>query len=199
MNEIFKKLCEDHERTVDEIRSEYIIDLNGTQAAIRAGYSESKTPVGFYVYFLINPITNRIFYIGKGSGGRVYSHAKNAIKNIGNPYNIKEIKSIIDAGENVKEFILENNLDEDVSLSIEKNLIFLLKNTGLSNISNGVVSSKDACRAKAKILLNEIIGYNDWIETAGNDVLGMARRIFGSTEKAYNFVYNGLKESSYGR
>lgn len=33
----------------------------------------------YYVYALVNPLDNRIFYIGKGSGNRVFMHATDAL------------------------------------------------------------------------------------------------------------------------
>ena len=33
----------------------------------------------YYVYCLVDPRTNRIFYIGKGSGNRIFNHANDAL------------------------------------------------------------------------------------------------------------------------
>ncbi len=64
---------------------EYLIDLNGTQAAIRAGYSVKTPPKGkYYTYALVCGIRGDVFYIGKGKGARVYSHQKNRNKPFGN-------------------------------------------------------------------------------------------------------------------
>ena len=36
--------------------------------------------LGFYVYGLIDPDTKSMFYIGKGSGNRVFMHVRDAIE-----------------------------------------------------------------------------------------------------------------------
>jgi len=36
----------------------------------------SINPSGFYVYFLINPLNNKVFYVGKGIGKRAWQHLK---------------------------------------------------------------------------------------------------------------------------
>ena len=36
----------------------------------------------FYVYGLIDPRTNQLFYIGKGKDNRVFEHEKESIKTI---------------------------------------------------------------------------------------------------------------------
>lgn len=38
----------------------------------------AKLGLKYYIYALICPITNKIFYIGKGSGNRVFEHTMEA-------------------------------------------------------------------------------------------------------------------------
>ena len=38
--------------------------------------------MNYYVYALIDPTTDTIFYIGKGCGGRVYDHIEEAKKTV---------------------------------------------------------------------------------------------------------------------
>jgi len=35
--------------------------------------------LGFYVYLLIDPETEQIFYIGKGTGNRIFAHINQAL------------------------------------------------------------------------------------------------------------------------
>ncbi|HIO04524.1 MAG TPA: GIY-YIG nuclease family protein, partial [Gammaproteobacteria bacterium] len=35
----------------------------------------------YYVYLLLDPITDEIFYVGKGKGNRVFSHLKDISDN----------------------------------------------------------------------------------------------------------------------
>lgn len=58
----------------------------------------------YYVYKLIDPETNLPFYVGKGSGDRMYRHVKYAklSKNCSNPYTTNKINSIIKKGLNIE-------------------------------------------------------------------------------------------------
>ncbi len=90
-----------------------------------------------YVYGLIDPRTNKIFYIGKGSGNRVFSHEYESIKNPDSEkLKLNTIKEIKDAGYEIKKVILNCNLTEDEAFAAEASLINafnLVENTGLTN------------------------------------------------------------------
>ena len=48
-------------------------------AAIESGYmlrDFNSSVQDYYVYLLVNPITNKIFYVGKGKGNRALQHYK---------------------------------------------------------------------------------------------------------------------------
>ncbi|MCC7514533.1 MAG: hypothetical protein IT212_07555 [Bacteroidia bacterium] len=80
----------------------------------------------FYVYFHINPLTNKIFYIGKGHENRAY-----CIKGR-NPYwnnTFKKYGLIVD--------IIENNLTEEKALEREMFYIDKIKISNLTNLTIG--------------------------------------------------------------
>lgn len=82
--------------------------------------------LNFYVYCLVDPTDNKIFYIGKGKDDRVFDHARNAINNTDPSLKLDKISSIIDAGKEVKYYILRHKLDRNSALILESTLIDLL-------------------------------------------------------------------------
>ncbi len=74
--------------------------------------------LGYYVYLYIDPITEQIFYVGKGKGSRAFSHLD---KNLAEKRAIKHrIQKIRDAGEEPRIELLAYCLeDEQVALQIE--------------------------------------------------------------------------------
>ena len=78
--------------------------------------------IGHYVYGLMDPLSKEYFYIGKGSGNRVFSHVRQKIRQ-------KDIDPKFDIIERLKEFggpeiiILRHGLSEYQALLIESTII----------------------------------------------------------------------------
>lgn len=78
----------------------------------------------FYVYGYYHPITNILFYVGKGSGHRAYKHLQPARLARSKTYltnKINKIKRLYDLLPTIK--ILHQGLTEDKAFEIEKTLI----------------------------------------------------------------------------
>lgn len=96
----------------------------------------------YYVYGLLNPFNYQPFYVGKGTGNRVFQHAKNALKpkdleQDENQVSLKEdtIRDIISRGKEVLCIIYHWGLTKNEALLIESVLIDCLQ--GLTNIQSG--------------------------------------------------------------
>ena len=105
---------------------------------------ELHPKIGFYVYLLIDPRDNSIFYVGKGKGDRIFDHAKGALKETEQSSlspKLELIKEIQTEGRDVEYRIVRWNLEnEDKAFEIESILIDLLTNEGLKK--NGELRNK---------------------------------------------------------
>lgn len=80
----------------------------------------------YYVYALINPITNKPFYIGKGKDNRVFAHKEDVLNNKDNTISslkADEIVSILKSGLDIKHIIIRHGLKEKESFLLESTLI----------------------------------------------------------------------------
>jgi len=124
LNERQKRFC-----------NEYIIDLNATQAAIRAGYEFTIEAKRYFVYALVDSGNNEIFYIGKGIGNRPYDHYREYLSaKTCNEFKIARIRQIIESGNEVSIVFLIADLDEQVAFENEKQIIELIGAERLTNI-----------------------------------------------------------------
>ncbi len=82
--------------------------------------------LAYYVYALVDPRDNKIFYIGKGKGNRVFQHAKDSLNENDQSLKLDIIRSILKEGKQVNLYILRHNLTEEAAFLVESALIDLL-------------------------------------------------------------------------
>lgn len=91
----------------------------------------------FYVYCLVDPIDKNVFYIGKGTGNRIFAHEQFALGVIRDSefieshefaeLKIERIKKIYDAGNRCEKFIISYGLTENEAFASELTLINYFK------------------------------------------------------------------------
>lgn len=74
----------------------------------------------FYVYHLIHPVTNIVFYVGKGKGKRCYQHLKDTLETTRNKRLWGHINNIRKMGLEPIVFKLQENLTETYAYDLEE-------------------------------------------------------------------------------
>ncbi|MES2827843.1 MAG: hypothetical protein V4687_06805 [Bacteroidota bacterium] len=124
---------------------------------IKAAFSNAVCEkIGYYVYILKNPISQSIFYVGKGKGNRLFEHLNCALEDFSDSIKYNIIREIITNGFQVEHYILRHGLTEEMALEIESACIDLL---GLGNLTNKVVGHNTWERGMKNI--DEIIQFYD--------------------------------------
>lgn len=103
----------------------------------------------YYVYGLIDPRTNSIFYIGKGKGKRMFQHSSEKLRVHSNTDKLQIIEEIHKDGLEVTHIIISENLNEEAALLLERLLIHrfgrrIFEEGTLSNIVPGGKWSKES-------------------------------------------------------
>lgn len=105
------------------------------------GFSEKALDAlnGFYVYALIDPRDEKVFYIGKGTGNRVFSHELESEKMHGSEKKkLQKIREIENDGLFVKRLIVNWGLSENEAFVAEATLINLLNRMPSIQLTNEV-------------------------------------------------------------
>lgn len=107
-----------------------------------------------YVYVLIDPRDNCIFYVGKGTGNRLYQHAQAALVDDSQSLKLSTIREIKDLGLDVEYYIIRHNLTEQEAYLVESSIIDLLTYPAFN---------------KENILTNIVSGHHQWNEGIKTD------------------------------
>ena len=90
-------------------------------------FSQKTTEeLGYYVYALIDPRNNKIFYVGKGVGNRVFAHVHCAINEDCETEKLDTIREIIKEKQEVRHYILRHKLTEREAYIVESAFIDFL-------------------------------------------------------------------------
>ena len=87
---------------------------------------KTQEELKYYVYVLIDPRNNKIFYVGKGYGNRVFSHINEAVENPKETEKLETIRAIKNNDQKVKHLIIRHGLEEKEAFILESVLIDFL-------------------------------------------------------------------------
>ena len=174
---------------------EYLIDFNAIKSLDKSGHIKAEQAKKYYVYLLINPITNKIFYVGKGKGKRIESHVKRAKMGlIDNEPKYTEIMSIINTGLKPIEFIFQDNMLENNAFMLEGFLIKSLKEFGLTNISSGTATNTYKSKVEFERMISRLKPFDLWVAEIHPESLKLALSVFGDLRTCYNTIKCGLND-----
>lgn len=142
----------------------------------------------YYVYKLIDPRTSNVFYVGKGSGNRAWTHAKFKDGN-NNYYKDSLIKEILESGLEPIIEISKRFVNETDAYDYEESLI---ENIGLDNLTNIVPDARppskkgwspsDETRDRRRKSLSGIPRSTEWRERLSESKSGSNNPRYGIKE-----------------
>jgi hypothetical protein len=153
--------------------------------------------LGYYVYALVNPLTNKVFYIGKGIDNRVFSHKIDVLENKSELGSLKknEIKEILENDLDVKHIIIRHGLSEKEAFLLEATLIDYhnFSDSKLTNEVAGHYSSFYGIKSADEIIRQ----YNapKLERLVHNVIIININRQYSKVKNSVNGIYEATKES----
>jgi uncharacterized protein len=97
--------------------------------------------LGYYVYYLKDPRDDKVFYLGKGTGNRLFNHLDCALETTDESEKLDRIREIRNSNNSVQHYILRHGLSEKEAFEIEAALIDFVGMSSLSNLQSGHYST----------------------------------------------------------
>src|ERR1041384_6344954 len=104
--------------------------------------------IGFYVYLLIHPETDQVFYVGKGIGNRIFAHLNAALADETLSDKLDRIRAIHAKGLEVRHVVHRHGLTEKEAIEVEAALIDYI---GLTELTNQVQGYKSDDRGRMTV------------------------------------------------
>lgn len=98
-----------------------------------------------YVYLLVDPRDNTIFYVGEGQKNRVFMHEEHVRKYGASTDKEKRIQDIILSGNEVLKYIVRVNLSKEEAFVVESVIINLLGTSEMGDLSFDVKLTNIQC------------------------------------------------------
>lgn len=105
-----------------------------------------------YVYFLRDPNSKEVFYVGKGNGNRIFEHVSCALTKATESDKLDRIRAIENSGKAVEHFVLRHGLSAEVAFVIEAALIDFVGISNLSNLQSGHYSSDFGIKTTEEVI-----------------------------------------------
>lgn len=106
----------------------------------------------YYVYLLLDPKDNQVFYVGKGIGNRIFAHINAALKDGTLSDKLDKIRGIRANGLEVKHVVHRHGLTEKEAFEVEAALIDFIGSSGLANQVQGYNSDDRGQMTVAEVI-----------------------------------------------
>jgi hypothetical protein len=104
--------------------------------------------IGYYVYILSDPDTNKPFYVGKGKGNRLFAHVNDSLNEPTENDKLQQIRDIIARGQDVKFEVLRHGMTEAEAFEVEAAIIDYI---GIPILANKAIGHKSEIRGRMGI------------------------------------------------
>lgn len=104
--------------------------------------------IAYYVYTLSDPRTKKVFYIGKGTGNRIFAHVNDALEYPTESDKLDMIRTIAGSGRKVLYEIIRHGMTEEQALEVEAALIDFV---GLPRLTNTIFGQGTDGRGRMRL------------------------------------------------